>query len=126
MNTPMDLLDWAAIQERFEGDVALFCEIARLFLEDHQKRVSVMQDALACRDCKTLERVAHSLRGSVSNFAASEAIAATRTLEEAAHVGDLPGATIASRKVEFEINRLAAALAEMDRGYAAERLAIAL
>ena len=109
------LIDWAAIEDRFEGDIELFCEIARLFLEDCPKRLSVMRDALSCGDCGTLERVAHSLKGSVSNFAAADAMRAARELEELARARNVDRVHEACAKVDVEVTRLAAALREIDR-----------
>ena len=117
MNMPNDVIDWVTVQERFEGDLALFCEIARLFIQDSPKRLSVMHDALSCGDGKTLELVAHSLRGSVGNFAASEASEAAQALEDVARSGDMQRASEACERLEVEVNRLTVALAEVDRLY---------
>jgi len=108
-------IDWAAIQDRFEGDIELFCEIARLFLDDCPKRLSVMRDALSCGDCRTLERVAHSLKGSVSNFAAADAMQAARELEDLARDGQLDRVSDACTRLETELSRLIAALDQADR-----------
>jgi two-component system sensor histidine kinase/response regulator len=120
MDLSQTVIDWSNVQDRFEGDLALFCEITRLFLADCPKRLSVMHDALSCGDYRTLERVAHSMRGSVGNFGATTASEAAQRLEELAHRGDAEELPSACASLEREVNRLAAVLIELEDGSLSE------
>jgi len=66
---------------RVGGDAELLNEIAVLFLEDYPKQLDELRTAGARGDAKVVERTAHSLKGSVSNFGASAAVEAARVLE---------------------------------------------
>lgn len=66
---------------RVGGDIELLKEIAILFLEDYPKVLAELHDAVAANDAKALERSAHGLKGSVSNFGANAAVEAALQLE---------------------------------------------
>jgi two-component system, sensor histidine kinase and response regulator len=66
---------------RVGGDVELLKEIAGLFLEDYPKLLDELLAAAARGDAKTVERAAHGLKGSVSNFGARAAVDAAWMLE---------------------------------------------
>jgi two-component system sensor histidine kinase/response regulator len=83
---------------RVGGDAELLNEIAGLFLGDYRKLLDELRTAAEQGDAKSVERAAHSLKGSVSNFGASAAVDAAWTLEsmgrsqELSHVGAAIGA----------------------------------
>jgi two-component system sensor histidine kinase/response regulator len=66
---------------RVGGDAELLKEIALLFLEDYPKVMTELRDAAERGDAKNLERAAHGLKGSVSNFGARAAVDAALSLE---------------------------------------------
>jgi HPt (histidine-containing phosphotransfer) domain-containing protein len=120
MNTPTTpnaavdgIIDRAEILERFEGDWDLVREVIGLFLEDCPHRLCAVRDALAAGDCDALQRAAHSLKGSVSNFSASDAVQAALRLEMIGRGGDLAEAVAASAALEREIARLTPVLAHL-------------
>ncbi len=106
-------LNRAVALERVGGDLELLQEIAQLFLEHSPSLVDEMRTALENGDAKSLERAAHSLKGSVSNFGAEAAHKAALQLETIARSCDLPAATEALRKLECELGRLRPELAEL-------------
>ncbi len=110
-----DVLDLRAALARLEGDEELLAEIAGLFLEDCPGLVGAMQDALARADSKGLERAAHTLKGSLGNFAAAPVVAAVARLEALARQGDLAQASEVCRGLEEEIERVKRALAVLHR-----------
>jgi len=114
LDTPReDLIDRQAILDRFEGDQDLLREIIGLFLEDCPRRVSEMRDALARGDSEALQHVAHSIRGSVGNFAAAAAVDAAVQLETMGRTGDMAHADEACAALERQIALLIAALASL-------------
>ncbi len=66
---------------RVGGDVELLREIAALFLEEYPRVLEELRAAIARGDAKDLERTAHGLKGSVSNFGARTAVEGARMLE---------------------------------------------
>lgn len=103
-------IDTAAALELLEGDTELLREVAALFLDDCANRLSRLRDALREGDSKALELAAHSIKGSVSNFAARRAAAAALAVELIARSGDLGGASQACAALEEEVDRVKRAL----------------
>jgi HPt (histidine-containing phosphotransfer) domain-containing protein len=66
---------------RVGGDAELLKEIAQLFIDEYPRVLDQMRDAMARRDARGIERTAHGLKGSVSNFGAVTAFEAARTIE---------------------------------------------
>ncbi len=108
-----EVIDRAAVLDRFEGDLELLHEVAALFLEDCPRRLDAVRAALAHRDCAALECAAHSIKGSVGNFAAAAAFEVALSLERMARDGDLRHAPEACAELEREIARLAPVLADL-------------
>lgn len=75
------LFDKEVALSRVGGDVELLKEIAELFLDDYPKSLSELREAVEARDPKRVERSAHGLKGSVSNFGARSAVDAALKLE---------------------------------------------
>jgi two-component system sensor histidine kinase/response regulator len=110
-----DVIDRAAILARFEGDAQLLQEVADLFLQDCPERMTHVREALARRDCPALQRAAHSLKGSASNFGATSTVQAALRIELLARAGDLAQAEEAYAALEQEATRLTWALAQLTR-----------
>ncbi len=66
---------------RVGGDVELLKEIAVLFLDDYPKSLNELREAVQAGDARRVERSAHGLKGSVSNFGAAPAVNAALQLE---------------------------------------------
>jgi two-component system sensor histidine kinase/response regulator len=75
------VMDRELALSRIGGDVELLREIAQLFLDDYPHVLSELHQALQRGDTKAVERTAHGLKGSVSNFGAGAAVEAARALE---------------------------------------------
>jgi HPt (histidine-containing phosphotransfer) domain-containing protein len=84
-------LDREAAISRVGGDEELLQEIARLFLDDAPSLLSAIETAASAGDAKGLERAAHTLKGSVSNFGAAETYAAALELEKQGRAADFAG-----------------------------------
>ena len=68
--------------DRVGGDSDLLREITTIFLEEYPQLLEDIRSAVARCDDHLLERSAHSLKGSVSNFGAESATAAAYSLEQ--------------------------------------------
>src|SRR5215472_17688518 len=75
-------LDEAVALSRVGGDVELLREVVGLFLDDYPQSLELIRNAVTRLDPVSLERHAHSLKGSVSTFGAKEAFEAAFALEQ--------------------------------------------
>lgn len=107
---PFDLTEALA---RVDGDHELLTEMAELFLEESPRFVKDIRTAVERGDTQTLTYAAHTLKGSVGNFAATEAAEAARQLEQMGRKGDLAGADRELARLEAALARLAPALTEL-------------
>jgi HPt (histidine-containing phosphotransfer) domain-containing protein len=109
------VLDWEAAVSHFEGDVELLKEIAEMFLEESPVLMYQMKEALNRGDGKALERAAHTIKGSVGNFAAQPAFDAALRVESIGRDSEMRNADQAYRKLEEEIARLKPVLTSLGR-----------
>src|SRR4029077_5619069 len=66
------LVDWSVALQRVEGDRELLREIADVFLEESNKLLAEIRQALDSADAPRLRRAAHTLKGSMAHFVGSE------------------------------------------------------
>ncbi len=81
MKQAEDVIDHAALLEGVDGNRPLLRKLIRLFLEDFPQRLAEIKDAIDSSDAIALERAAHTLKGSIGNFAANRAFAAAQRVE---------------------------------------------
>lgn len=86
-------LDCAVALERMGGDEELLREVARLFLDEYPGLIEEIRIAATANDTDALQRAAHSLKGSVSNFGAESVCNAAYVLENMGRKGDLSAVT---------------------------------
>ena len=110
-NSSCAVFDRARSLAMVENDASLLGEMAALFLEDSPKMLDAVRQALELGDLPALAGTAHALKGSVGNFAAPEAVAATRDLQRAADAEDRGQVNRALLAVEAAVGRLQSALA---------------
>ena len=94
------------------GDAGLFGEISELFQQDAPAMMERIHQSLADRDAASLERAAHSLKGTIANFGWTAAYEAVQALEAQAHAEDLAGAARTAARLDVEVPRLTRALAD--------------
>jgi PAS domain S-box-containing protein len=110
-----EVMDWTGAFKHFEGDVGLLKEIAAMFLEESPIMIARMEDALRRGDSDALERAAHTVKGSVGNFAAKPAFQAAQRVEQIGRDGNMGDAEEAFRALKTELERLEPALAALGR-----------
>ncbi len=108
--------DHAASLERLGGNEQLLGELAVLFAEECPRRMGDIREAISRQDAVALERAAHSLRGSVSNFCAPSAVAAAGELERMGREGVLEGAGVAGAALESALKQILAVMAKLTEG----------
>ena len=111
-----DPLDTTKILERIGGDRELLGELAGLFVGDCPRMLSDIQDAVRDGNADALQKAAHALKGSVSNFAAEAAVEAALRLEMMGRNRDMTDAPQAFTKLEREIDRVREALSALAEG----------
>ena len=108
---PLEVLDRATALHRVGGDAALLKELAGLFLGTYPPQLAELHAAVAHGDGPVVQRLAHTLKGSVGAFGARAAFETAQRLETLARTGDLAGAEPACAALEEELARLRPALA---------------
>jgi PAS domain S-box-containing protein len=102
--------DPAVALKRVDGDRELLKEVANLFFEDTPRLLTEVRNAIQRGDGKALERSAHALKGSVSNFGARTASEAAFSLEQMGRNGDFARANEVFAQLEGQLTLLLPAL----------------
>jgi HPt (histidine-containing phosphotransfer) domain-containing protein len=102
--------DKAEALNRVDGDTDLLKELLGLFFAECPQRLAQIRDAIAKGDAENLQRAAHTLKGSVGNFAARAAFEAAERLELLGRAGDLTDADQAYAALEGALERFEQAL----------------
>jgi HPt (histidine-containing phosphotransfer) domain-containing protein len=93
-----------------DGGRTLLDEMVELFAEDNARRVAALEAALAAGDALEAAELAHSLKGSCSNFGADELERRCKAIELAARADDLARARAELPGALAEAARVLAAL----------------
>ena len=112
-------LDEPALLTLVGGDSALIRELAALFLQDSPARMAEMAKALDDGDRTSLERAAHTLKGSAGSLCGHSTAEAALRLERLAQSGELAEARRAHAALGEEVRKLQEALADLARRHAA-------
>jgi len=96
--------DKAQILDRVGGDTDLLKEVVQIFVDEFPKTVDRIRDAVRNSDFDDLERAAHALKGSVSNFSAASAVDAASNLEAMGRGRDITAAPEALNALELELD----------------------
>src|SRR3954454_315069 len=99
--------------DRVGGDSDLLREITTIFLEEYPQLLEDIRSAVARCDDHLLERSAHSLKGSVSNFGAKSATAAAYSLEKLGRQKASANAAAQLQTLEAELSSLLPALQDL-------------
>ena len=113
------ILDLDAALGRVDGDRELLVEMADLFLDEYPRLLTTLRDAVAHGNAQTATYAAHTLKGSVANFAAMPAFTAAQKIERIARQGDLAQAHAAFADLEAQLTRLKPVLTNLKIGIAA-------
>lgn len=111
----MAALNREKILEQVGDDEELLAEIARIFLDEYPHAMARLKAAVAARDAKSIMEEAHSLKGSVANFAFEPAIESAKAIEFMGREGSLADVDQALGQFESLMNRLLPAIAALSR-----------
>ena len=105
-----DIFDPQKALEVVDGDKDLFKEIALIFIKGLPQNTAVIRKAIAENNAQQVEHTAHSLKGSIGNFAAAMSYEASYRIERMGKDGNLEGARAALSRLEEELDKLQAAI----------------
>jgi CheY-like chemotaxis protein len=99
------------------GGPELLTELGELFLEDVPHQFEVLRGAVEGGNAGSVERVAHTLKGSCGNMGATRMSTLSTELQDLGHSGELERASVLVESLEAEFGRVRSALeAEMQKG----------
>jgi len=101
-----DVIDRTALLAGVDGNLRLLRELVRLFLADYPQRLAEINEATRRGDAEALRITAHTLKGSIGNFAAKKAFEAAQRLEIMGRERNLANAAEARMTLESELARL--------------------
>lgn len=107
------IFDLSVALERMGGDEEILKEIAALFVEDSPEQLQRIRQAIDAGNAQALERAAHTLKGSVSNFGAESAVKAAFALEMMGREGNLTQAQEHFDTLEAHILEVQSALSKL-------------
>jgi two-component system, sensor histidine kinase and response regulator len=100
------VIDGAALLAGVDGNRRLLRNLVRLFLADYPQQLAEIEKAVRRGDAEALRIAAHTLKGSVGNFAAKKAFAAAQRLEIMGRDGEFDKAGEACKALESELARV--------------------
>jgi PAS domain S-box-containing protein len=106
----LPVLDLRPLRQRISDDDELLHELISLFQQDCLRMLEDVREAIEAGDADSVQRTAHQLKGSVSNFAAAEAVQAAQHLEDIGRDGDLRNARASFQVLQESLDRLRTAL----------------
>jgi HPt (histidine-containing phosphotransfer) domain-containing protein len=112
------ILERKALLEQFDNDADFLNEIVRVFRDDCPRMLAAIQAGVAARDPIQLMNASHALKGAVSVFGATNAIAAAQDLESIGRQATMERAAGAFSVLERELALVGPALEEIARGTA--------
>jgi two-component system, sensor histidine kinase and response regulator len=107
------ILDRKVALTRLASDEALLADLAKIFCDESSNMLLAVQEAVARKEADTLQRAAHSLKGSVATFAAQRAFDEALKLERIARSKDLIGAEETCAALVAEVRQLCVALEDL-------------
>jgi len=92
------------------GDADLLTELVNLFFEDVPPQLASLREAVESGDAPSVERVAHTLKGSCSNMGATKMAAICAELQDIGSFEDLAPAPELLERLEAEFGCVRPAL----------------
>jgi two-component system, sensor histidine kinase and response regulator len=114
-----DDVDLVQALARMGDDRDLLAQVAGLFLDESPKQMADLRAAVIRGDCQAMQRLAHTIRGSVGVFGAQAACEAAQRLETMAKERDATHAQQACDALEAAVARIKPALVALKDGAAA-------
>ncbi len=104
------VMDEGELKEEYEGDEDLLADMATSYFDLAPGLLKELQAAIDNNDSSSVVTAAHTLKGGCGNFFAKAAFEAAKLLENMGKNEDLNGAREAWQSLQYELERLKAAL----------------
>jgi two-component system, sensor histidine kinase and response regulator len=105
---PLDQSVLAGLREL--GDQGFLADLCELFLADVPPQLEALREAIKGGDAPSVERVAHTLKGSCGNMGALRIATICAELQDMGHSGELERAPVLGERLEAEFGRVRKAL----------------
>ena len=105
-------LDWGTALDTVDGDAELLSKVVQGFLGQQASLVAELRDALRTSDLEVVQRVAHTIGGSLRLFDGSDVVERAQQLETSCRDGSFDRAEHAWRALEAELEVV---MPELDR-----------
>ncbi|MBI4001794.1 MAG: response regulator, partial [Nitrospira defluvii] len=102
----VSIFDASTMLANIGGDVDLFDQLIRLFLDRHRAMVHDIEVAIGQADSVALERAAHSMKGTAGNLCAPDVVLLASQLEATARLGTFAEAPALLLRLERTIQQL--------------------
>ncbi len=106
-------LDIDEFMNRVQDDKDLFFELLDIFVQDYQTKRVEMEEAFKNNDARTVEHVAHFLKGSCGNISAKPLRAIFSELEEKGKANDLADMEGYLNNIDQRFEELAVRIGEL-------------
>jgi HPt (histidine-containing phosphotransfer) domain-containing protein len=103
--TPL-IFDHQELLARVENDRELLRDLLTIFKEDFPRQLLTLREAVEAKDGDLVATAAHTLRGMLSNLAASQAAATAARLEQMGRKKEILGFQEAFGVFENDVNKL--------------------
>ena len=108
--TPKDVLNFEEALVNVGGSQELLGELVLALKQELPRLMAATRQGLDDGDATAVSRAAHSLKGSITPFAAQRAYDAAWAIEQPSSEGDLSGGDEKFQRLESELEQLVAAL----------------
>ena len=107
------VFDERELLERIDGDWDFLGETVQMLASDGPELIGQIRSALVAGNAPEVARLAHSLKGMISNFCSPLAQAAALEMENLGKSGDLSGAAATISALAATVDALVAALNDL-------------
>ncbi len=112
----VQIVDWAQALHSVNGDRRLLRDIVEAFLDEAPRLLAMIRESIEKQDSQTLQRAAHTLKGSTGYFGATRASEMALQLEAMGKKSELAHATNTLVDLDREMARLTPVLLDYMRG----------
>jgi len=113
--SPLDPQAIDALRE-LSPDAGFLRELIEVYLQDTPERMAELEDAINRNDVQLATRAAHTIKGSSSNFGATQVTRLSHEIEMQGKSGNLAESPASLSKLKAEYSRVAEALAKIAAG----------
>jgi len=114
LQTTENIVNLSAAMENLDGDIELLQEVLEIFQEMVPEQLNSLEAAVEAGQAAGVCSIAHSLKGSASNFCATRFVATAFELEQAGRDGELDGTREMMNRLRADYGDLVAAFGAIE------------